>query len=57
MTRDRCLEQSEGNFNVFCQSCGRVVATNVDSQREALDAEKEHSEDAECRFTGTHIIK
>jgi hypothetical protein len=50
------IDQEEGNFNVFCQSCGRVIAVNIDSNQEALELESEHTQDSDCRYTGTHAI-
>lgn len=51
------IEQETGNYNVFCQSCGQIVAINVESQKDALQLEKAHMEDTKCEYSGTHIIK
>jgi Fe2+ or Zn2+ uptake regulation protein len=51
------IDQEEGNFNVFCQSCGRIIAVNIDSNQEALELENKHTKGSDCKYTGTHIIK
>lgn len=56
MVADR-LDQETGNYNVFCQSCGRVVAINIETHQEALKLEEAHSNESKCQYTGTHKIK
>jgi hypothetical protein len=51
------FEQEIGNYNVFCQSCGKVIGLNIDSQKEAFNLEEEHSSNSQCRYTGSHIIR
>ena len=51
------LVQENGNYNVFCQSCGKIVAINVKNHEKALKLEANHSEDTQCKYTGTHLIK
>jgi hypothetical protein len=53
----KITNQRTGNYNVFCQSCGRVIATNIETHQKALKLEENHSGETECRFTGTHKIK
>lgn len=50
-------EQNEGNYNVFCQSCGQIVAINIQSQKDALELEERHTKDTRCRYSGTHVIR
>ena len=56
MTEDKPV-QVAGNYNVFCQSCGKVVASNVETNQEALNLEKDHLQQNKCQYTGTHKIK
>jgi hypothetical protein len=51
------IDQESGNYNVFCQSCGRVIAINIDNHNDALDSEKEHLDNTDCIYTGTHKIQ
>lgn len=51
------FEQKVGNYNVFCQSCGRVVALNVEAHEEAIRLEKDHTSESDCRYSGTHRIE
>lgn len=50
------LNQTLENYNVFCQSCGQIIAVNIDSHRKALEIEEKHREDTQCEYTGTHKI-
>jgi hypothetical protein len=54
---DEAIEQEIGNYNVFCQSCGRIIGLNIDSQEIAFKLEEEHSNNSKCRYTGSHIIR
>ena len=56
MSKDKPV-QVAGNYNVFCQSCGKVVASNVETNQEALSLEKHHLQQNDCLYTGTHKIK
>lgn len=51
------FEQEKGNYNVFCQSCGRIVAVNVGTHEEAISLEKDHTSESDCRYSGTHRIE
>lgn len=54
---DEEFEQEIGNYNVFCQSCGKVIGLNIESQEKAFSLEEEHSNDSQCKYTGSHIIR
>lgn len=56
-TKTDNLVQENGKYNVFCQSCGKIVAINVKNHEKALKLEANHSEDTQCKYTGTHLIK
>ena len=51
------IDQEHENYNVFCQSCGRVIAANIEGHKEALDLEKDHMDKTDCVYTGTHKIQ
>ncbi len=51
------IDQESGNYNIFCQSCGRIIAVNIHSHNDALDLEKDHLDTTECIYTGTHKIQ
>lgn len=51
------IDQESGNYNVFCQSCGRVVGVNIENHSKALDLEKDHLDNTDCVYTGTHKIQ
>lgn len=51
------IDQKSGNYNILCQSCGRIIAVNIDNHKKALDLEKDHLDNTECIYTGTHKIQ
>lgn len=51
------IDQEYGNYNVFCQSCGRFIAVNIEDHKQALDLEGEHLDNTDCVYTGTHKIQ
>lgn len=51
------FDQDEGNYNVVCQSCGRILGVNVGNHEDALRLEEEHLEDTGCKYTGSHVIR
>ena len=51
------INQESGNYNVFCQSCGRIIAVNIEGHKEALDLEEDHLDNTDCVYAGTHKIE
>ena len=51
------FDQEAGNYNVLCQSCGKILGINVESQELAFRLEEEHTENTRCKYTGSHIIR